>query len=61
MDLNPLAEYVCGVIEEKGFHTIEHSQLETLTFGSCCIYSPSGGRCITTMCKCSFPATTSVF
>jgi len=32
MDLNPLAEYVYKVIEEKGFHGIQHSQVETLTF-----------------------------
>ena len=32
MDLNPLAEYVFEVIEEKGFHSIEHPQLETITF-----------------------------
>jgi len=32
MDLNPLAEYVYKVIEEKGFHDIQHSQPETLTF-----------------------------
>ena len=32
MDLNPLAEYVYEIIEEKGFHSIEHTQVETLTF-----------------------------
>ena len=32
MDLNPLAEYVYGIIQEKGFHDIQHSQIETLTF-----------------------------
>jgi hypothetical protein len=32
MDLNPLAEHVYEVIEEKGFHGIEHPQVETLTF-----------------------------
>ena len=32
MDLNPLAEHVYEVIEEKGFHGIEHPQIETLTF-----------------------------
>jgi NTP pyrophosphatase (non-canonical NTP hydrolase) len=32
MDLNPLAKYVYEVIEEKGFHGIDHPQIETLTF-----------------------------
>jgi hypothetical protein len=32
MDFNPLAEYVYEIIQEKGFHDIEHSQIETLTF-----------------------------
>jgi len=32
MDLNQLADHIYGVIEDKGFHGIQHSQVETLTF-----------------------------
>ncbi len=32
MNLNPLTQDILAVIEEKGFHDIEHPQIETLTF-----------------------------
>ena len=32
MNLNPLADRIFKVIEDKGFHDIQHSQRESLTF-----------------------------
>jgi NTP pyrophosphatase (non-canonical NTP hydrolase) len=32
MNLNPLATVIHQVIEDKGFHDIEHSQVEVITF-----------------------------
>ena len=32
MDLNQMRDQVFGVMEEKGFHGIEHTQLEAITF-----------------------------
>ena len=36
MNLNPLTNYIFEVIESKGFHAIQHSHLETITFRQIC-------------------------